>query len=51
LDALRAIKYGADAVMIGEVNAAPAGRVLMKTAFGSTRVVDMLAGKMLPRIC
>jgi hydrogenase expression/formation protein HypE len=51
LAALRATKYGEDAVVIGEVSAAPQGRVLMKTAFGSTRVVDMLAGEMLPRIC
>ena len=51
LAAMRANRYGADAVVIGEVGAAPAGRVLMKTAFGSTRVVDMLAGEMLPRIC
>ncbi len=51
LAALRASKYGAEAVLIGEVSAAPQGRVLMKTAFGSTRVVDMLAGEMLPRIC
>lgn len=51
LAAMRATKYGADAVIIGEVSAAPAGRVLMKTPYGSTRVVDMLAGEMLPRIC
>lgn len=51
LAAMRASRYGADAVVIGEVSAAPQGRVLMKTAFGSTRVVDMLAGEMLPRIC
>lgn len=51
LAAMHASPYGADAVVIGEVSAAPQGRVLMKTAFGSTRVVDMLAGEMLPRIC
>lgn len=51
LAAMRASPYGADSVVIGEVSAAPQGRVLMKTAFGSTRVVDMLAGEMLPRIC
>jgi len=44
-------KYGEEAVIIGEVQAAPAGRVLMKTAIGSTRVVDVLMGEMLPRIC
>jgi hydrogenase expression/formation protein HypE len=51
LAALLKSKYGRDAVLIGEVSAAPAGRVLMKTAIGATRVVDMLAGEMLPRIC
>jgi hydrogenase expression/formation protein HypE len=51
LSVMRAMKYGADAVIIGEVFAAPKGRVLMKTAIGSTRVVDVLTGEMLPRIC
>ncbi len=51
LDAMRRTRYGREAVIIGEVLAAPRGRVLMKTALGSTRVVDMLAGEMLPRIC
>lgn len=51
LAALRASKYGAEAVLIGEVSEAPQGRVLMKTAIGATRVVEMLAGEMLPRIC
>ncbi len=51
LAAMRATKYGEETVIIGEVLAAPAGRVLMKTAIGATRVVDMLAGELLPRIC
>lgn len=51
LDVMRRNPYGAQAVMIGEVSESPQGRVLMKTALGSTRVVDMLAGEMLPRIC
>ena len=51
LDAMRATRYGEEAVVIGRVQAAPAGRVLLRTAIGSTRVVDMLAGEMLPRIC
>lgn len=51
LAAMRASKYGEESVRIGEVVAAPSGRVLMKTAFGSTRVVDVLMGEMLPRIC
>jgi hydrogenase expression/formation protein HypE len=51
LSAMRSTRYGEDAVIIGEVTAEPKGRVLLKTSFGSTRVVDMLAGEMLPRIC
>jgi hydrogenase expression/formation protein HypE len=51
LDAMHRTKYGEEAVIIGEVQAAPQNRVLMKTAIGSTRVVDVLMGEMLPRIC
>ena len=51
LDAMRATRYGEEAVVIGRVQAAPSGRVLLRTAIGSTRVVDTLAGEMLPRIC
>jgi hydrogenase expression/formation protein HypE len=51
LETLKKSKYGADSVKIGTVITAPANRVLMKTAIGATRVVDMLAGEMLPRIC
>jgi hydrogenase expression/formation protein HypE len=51
LKAMQSARYGQEAVVIGEVTAEPEGRVLLKTSFGSTRVVDMLAGEMLPRIC
>ncbi len=51
LAAMRASRYGKEAAIIGEVRGEPAGRVLMKTVLGSTRVVDVLAGEMLPRIC
>ncbi len=51
LRVMRATRYGEEAVVIGQVRAEPPGRVLMKTAIGSTRVVDVLAGEMLPRIC
>ena len=44
-------KYGADAGIIGEVKAEPGGIVSMRTAFGGTRIVDMLVGEQLPRIC
>ena len=51
LAALRANPLGADAAVIGEVRADPPGMVLLETAFGGSRVVDMLAGDPLPRIC
>jgi len=51
LSAMKSTKYGEGAVVIGEVMAEPKGRVLLKTVLGSSRVVDMLAGEMLPRIC
>ena len=51
LSVMRSTKYGEGSVIIGEVVSEPKGRVLLKTVLGSTRVVDMLAGEMLPRIC
>ncbi len=51
LTVMKSTKYGEGAVRIGEVVAEPASRVLLKTVLGTTRVVDMLAGEMLPRIC
>ncbi|HVF92061.1 MAG TPA: hydrogenase expression/formation protein HypE [Blastocatellia bacterium] len=43
--------YGRAACVIGEVKAEPKGIVAMVTGFGGTRIVDMLAGEQLPRIC
>lgn len=43
--------YGRDAAIIGRVTEAPAKRVLLATRIGSTRILDVLAGEMLPRIC
>jgi len=51
LSAMRKHRYGKDAVVIGEVVESHPGRVLMKTAVGATRIVDMLVGEQLPRIC
>lgn len=51
LKAMRESPYGRDAAIIGEVRAGPAGRVTLRTEIGGTRVVDMLAGELLPRIC
>lgn len=48
---MRAHPLGKDAQIIGEVVAEPAGAVMMKTRIGGTRVVDMLSGEQLPRIC
>lgn len=48
---MRQNRYGADACIIGEVKAEPGGIVAMRTAFGGTRIVDMLVGEQLPRIC
>ena len=43
--------YGSEACVIGEVKAEPQGIVAMRTGFGGTRIVDMLVGEQLPRIC
>ncbi|MFN8215507.1 MAG: hydrogenase expression/formation protein HypE [Solirubrobacterales bacterium] len=51
LAALRAVPGFGDAAEIGEVRAEPPGMVLVDTAFGGRRVMDMLAGDPLPRIC
>ncbi len=51
LERMHRTRYGEGAVQIGQVLADDPGRVLMKTRLGSTRVVDRLAGEMLPRIC
>jgi len=51
LAALRAHPLGAQAAIIGEVTAEPVGLVTIKTAFGGTRIVDLLVGDPLPRIC
>ena len=54
LAAMRANRYGADAALIGEVAAAQPERgpkVFLRTAFGGTRILDMLVGEQLPRIC
>ena len=51
LAAIAANPYGKDAAVIGEVVADQAGRVYMETRIGGERIVDMLAGEQLPRIC
>jgi hydrogenase expression/formation protein HypE len=51
VDALRSLPGGEDATVIGEVRAEPVGRVLGRTTFGGHRMIDMLVGDPLPRIC
>jgi hydrogenase expression/formation protein HypE len=51
LATLRAHPLGGQAAIIGEVTPGPAGLVTLKTAFGGTRIVDLLVGDPLPRIC
>jgi hydrogenase expression/formation protein HypE len=51
LAAMRAHPAGAAAAIIGEVVERPAGMVVLQTMFGGERIVDMLVGEQLPRIC
>jgi hydrogenase expression/formation protein HypE len=51
LTALRAHPLGAEAALVGEIVAEPAATVVLRTGFGGTRIVDMLVGDPLPRIC
>lgn len=51
LATLRSQPLGADAAVIGQVADEPKGMVLVRTGFGGTRIMDMLIGDPLPRIC
>jgi hydrogenase expression/formation protein HypE len=51
LGALRSHPLGEGAAVIGRVREDPPGLVLLKTSFGGTRIVDLLVGDPLPRIC
>ena len=51
LDRMHRNLYGSDAAIIGEVRQQNPGRVMMKTRLGASRIVDMLVGDPLPRIC
>jgi hydrogenase expression/formation protein HypE len=51
LAAMRAHPRGVDAVQIGEIRSEPPGIVVLLTTLGGTRIVDMLVGDPLPRIC
>jgi hydrogenase expression/formation protein HypE len=49
--ALRAHPQGRDAALVGEITGEPRGMVVLRTSFGGTRIVDLLVGDPLPRIC
>lgn len=51
LEAMKRSPYGEDAAIIGVVEEASPGKVYVNTRFGSTRIMDMLVGEQLPRIC
>lgn len=49
--AMRKHERGSNSGIIGEVVAEPKGKVYMKTVAGGTRIIDMLVGEQIPRIC
>jgi hydrogenase expression/formation protein HypE len=51
LAAMRSDERGGDAAIVGEVTEGPTGRVYVRTSFGARRIMDMLVGEQLPRIC
>jgi hydrogenase expression/formation protein HypE len=51
LEAMKSVLYGADAAVIGEATEESSGRVYVRTTFGAKRIMDMLVGEQLPRIC
>ena len=51
IDVLRRHPVSAGAIVIGTVASGPSGQVACKSAIGGTRIIDMLSGEQLPRIC
>lgn len=51
LEAMKKAPYGAESAIIGEVQEGHPGRVIMKTRLGASRIINMLSGELLPRIC
>lgn len=51
LAAMRADPLGHEAAIVGEVTDGPAGRVVLRSRIGGERIVDMMSGEQLPRIC
>ena len=48
---MRRNQYGTQAAIIGEIVAEHPGRAVMTTRLGASRIIDMLVGELLPRIC
>jgi hydrogenase expression/formation protein HypE len=51
IEAMQAHPAGREAAIVGDVMEAPAGVVMLNTGFGGGRIVDLLVGEQLPRIC
>jgi hydrogenase expression/formation protein HypE len=51
LSAMKSHKYGRNAAFIGNVTAGSEGRVVLRTAIGGERIVDLPTGELVPRIC
>ncbi|MFH1087041.1 MAG: hydrogenase expression/formation protein HypE [Chloroflexota bacterium] len=51
VEKMRQNRLGVESVVIGEVTADHPGKVIMRTRLGASRIVDMLSGELLPRIC
>jgi hydrogenase expression/formation protein HypE len=51
LNVMKRTKYGEEACIIGKVIETKNPQVRLRTAIGGTRLIDMLPGEMLPRIC
>jgi hydrogenase expression/formation protein HypE len=51
LAAMKKNPYGVDSAIIGEAAAENPGKLMIRTSIGGTRIVDMPAGELLPRIC
>ena len=51
LELIQQDEFGKDAVIIGEVTREDPGKVFLKTRIGGLRIIDMLTGEQLPRIC
>jgi hydrogenase expression/formation protein HypE len=51
LEIIQGDEFGRDAVIIGEVTEETSGKVFLQTKIGGVRIIDMLTGEQLPRIC